>query len=58
MSLGPRLFARRYAPPEDCEHRYLGRERTAVAEMIPTHERNGYDRADLGTGVPIHSAEG
>lgn len=35
----------------------LGRERTAVAEMIPTHERNGYVRADLGTGVPIHSAE-
>jgi hypothetical protein len=36
---------------------FWGRERTAVAEMIPTHERNGYVRADLGTGVPIHSAE-
>lgn len=35
----------------------LGRERTAVPEMIPTHERNGYVRADLGTDVPIHSAE-
>jgi hypothetical protein len=40
-----------------CEHCILGRERTAVAKMIPTHERNGYVRADLGTGVPIHSTE-